>query len=175
MRDDSARDHVGLLNHLNSMDRPDSLRLLQILADVSEKEADRMWQRFSVMIAANTALLVTVTWAARVRIALIVVSISGFMLSVTLLMMMRLSKYYIERWHLDIEALVRDDLWIKLYFKGRATRTARIERPFQRLLNKDISASHLAMVAVVVFSLVWIALIAIAASGSLPGALAASP
>lgn len=127
--------------------------LLKLLIDTGEKESDRSWTRYSVMLYANTGLVAIVSLAATIKAPAIAIlpSVLGLWCSIVWFRMGRLSYYYTHRWHADVMSLVASDEFLSEYVRAR--NNPRIDRPGSRFVRWSTVP--------VSFSITWTAAIAI--------------
>ncbi|MFB6343523.1 hypothetical protein ACE1ET_17495 [Saccharicrinis sp. FJH62] len=134
----------------------DKFQILQLLVDISEKESDRTWKRYSIMLTINSALISFFTFSGTeldlyVKIAF---CLFGIFFSVIWRYIIIISKYYEKRWHLDIEALIGEDEMLNKYIKARPAKSARIPKPIK------LSSTGLSKLIPIGFIILWILFIA---------------
>lgn len=121
------------------------LKLLDIVANFAERESDRTWRRFSIMLIINTCLiaLVSISGDKFFYIDSLLGGILGFILSVVWFQMITLSTFYEKRWHADM-------IEIQRFVRGRSDETCRINRPTER------SASSYARILPISMGILWV-------------------
>jgi hypothetical protein len=150
----------------------DKLEILKVLVELAEKESNRSWVRYSMMLYSSTGLLavLSVTVSDGLSLISLLPSVSGIVIAIAWLRINILSYYYEHRWHADIEALIESDETFRQWIRGR--NQPRIPRPLR-------SRSALAYFNTVpaAFLVLWasvIILVIVTESGGLVGTLGAS-
>jgi hypothetical protein len=94
--------------------------ILRLVADLAEKEFNRNWTRYSIMLYANIGLLVSLAmtmvinkfWTNAIPSAI------GIALSIAWLRMNSLSYQHTSRWYKDMAAVVKRDKPLHEWLKG---------------------------------------------------------
>lgn len=99
------------VNALGVLTLDQRIGLWKALSELGEKEADRLWQRYTIMLSLNGFLLAVSTYALANKLAgaAVVVSIAGVCIAFVWYRIMRLSQFYEARWRQDADALLRAD------------------------------------------------------------------
>jgi hypothetical protein len=107
----------------------DKFELLRYVTELAEKESDRAWVRYNVMLTITGGIFVLLTFAWGTHNPLIVaaVTILGVFISYTWYQINRWSYYYEHRWHADMEEIIRSERFLSEWVRGRTA--SRIERP----------------------------------------------
>jgi L-amino acid N-acyltransferase YncA len=136
------------------------LDLLRLAVDLSERESDRFWTRYSMMLYANTGLLGIIAYSISTPNCWLatLVSLVGIPLSISWFCLIKLSYFYDHRWHADMEALIRSSPAIRKWLRGRIL--PRIKRPFRRTLP-------LIEISPVVFLIFWLVILVLSVLGKL--------
>jgi hypothetical protein len=91
-----------------------ALEMLKFVTDLAEKESDRFWTRFNAMLYSNTALFAILSFSAKdsnstfQNITQIVVATLGICLSLLWFLLVRLSRFYENRWLRNVENIIND-------------------------------------------------------------------
>ena len=128
------------------------LKLLEIVSNLAERESDRTWRRFSIMLIINTGLMALVSLSGDkfLYIDSILGGILGVILSVVWFQMITLSTFYEKRWHADMIEIIESDPEIQRFVRGRSDETCRINRPTER------SASSYARILPISLGILWV-------------------
>ena len=112
-------------------DTKDKLEVLKLVSDLAERESDRSWVRYSMMLYANTGILAILTYALQSQrwINVALPSFMGVIMSYAWLKTNGASYYYEHRWHADMEAIIKSDKTLRTWVKGR--NSPRIAKPFR--------------------------------------------
>lgn len=111
------------------MNLSEKISILQILKDLSLKEADLIWKRFTSMLYVNTGLLGIVTFAIEKNQSAMILgcSLVGIVISIIWIQIIRLSRYYYRIWKVDANELIRKDAELSEIIKGHID--PRVEHP----------------------------------------------
>ncbi|MFH0909073.1 MAG: hypothetical protein V1929_09950 [bacterium] len=143
------------------MEITDRLQLLSALNESARKEAELMWTRFQAMLFASTGLIAILAFALEKQLLWLIyaTSILGIVFAVVWIQIMRLSRYYYDRWQLDADALVRSDDELREWVRGRID--PRLSKPTRP------RATTYAAALPVAFLIGWIVVFVAAAGGVL--------
>lgn len=102
----------------------EKIEILKILIDLSEKESDRWLSRYSTWLYADTGLLVILPLIldTGLFIAMLLPAFLGVAISISWLMVNNASYFYQNRWHADMEALIKSDENLSEWIRGRTNR-----------------------------------------------------
>ena len=128
------------------------LELLKIAFDSAEKEADRLWSRFRVLLLTNGALAAALTVGVADPVLQLTVASCGFVLCVLWFHITRLSVYYYRRWFRDTKFIVEKCKWEHL-LATRINDREGVCRPWPGGSSKDCLYG-----IIILFAAVWIAL-----------------
>lgn len=93
------------------MELSEKISVLQILKDLSLKEADLIWKRFASMLYVNTGLLGVASFSIEKKQTAMVLGCAfvGIIISLVWFQIIRLSHYYYKIWRVDADELIRND------------------------------------------------------------------
>ena len=141
--------------------KPDFLpkmEILKLLADIAEREADRMWTRYMSFFYINTALIGIITIAPELNRVLIAGFFAplGFVTSVAWLKIIPLSFFYQDRWIRDMKVLIDSDATLRLWImaRGDTPRTPRPPGSMPSLQRLGPLAFLVAWIAIAVYAVV---------------------
>jgi hypothetical protein len=128
--------------------RPTNLEVFKILVELAEKESDRMWTRYTVMLYCNTALMAALSAAVALRSpwATLGPSIIGTVVTTAWIQIHRMSYFHQNRWIADMVALADEEPILARYIRGHTN--PRVKPPL-----KEIKALALSVPAA--FMAVW--------------------
>jgi len=132
------------------------LQMLQLVSDIAERESDRTWRRFAILITINGALvaLVSIISPEFSKATRLVAGIFGLVVSFAWYKMVPISKYYEQRWQEDMKYIISSDPVLADVIKARDSVTSRATRP------TAWSASSYVRVMAIMIGAIWLILIA---------------
>lgn len=145
------------------------ISILNILETLALKEAELIWQRFSMMLYANTGLfgIVTVMYQQKALSLIIGTSLLGATICMVWMKMISLSSFYYERWQRDADALIDSDPKLREFIRGRLNPRIYIEgKPEMKIPKRH--ASFYSLVVPISFFACWILLLIITIFFGLP-------
>jgi len=97
------------------------MEILKVVVDLAEKESDRGWTRYSMMLYSSSAMVGILAFAANPQSNFpnILASTFGLSIAVVWLFVNRASRFYERRWHLDFDAIVNSDRTLSKWVRGR--------------------------------------------------------
>ena len=137
-------------------EKMDKLKMLELATHCGEQESHRTWKRMNVMLTFNAALiaLVSLTDKTNLPFAVPISSLFGLILCAIWYKLVQVSKYYEERWHLDMKEIIDSDADLKKYFRARSKDGARNNpRPTKR------TATGYMKCLVLVVALLWLVIL----------------
>jgi hypothetical protein len=122
---------VEVTDGVPKVDR-DKLDLLKLVVDAAEKETDRTWIRYSIMLYSNTGLVAVLSVVATLKtpIAIVPLAVLGISISIAWMRVYRMSEYYQRRWNADAKALIEGDPFMAEWVRARSNVT-RVRKPFK--------------------------------------------
>ncbi|HEX8682951.1 MAG TPA: hypothetical protein VF707_11595 [Ardenticatenaceae bacterium] len=115
-----------------TMTEINKFEVLKLLVELAEKESDRSWVRYSMMLYASTGLTAILSFAASSATPILSVApaVAGIVIAIVWVRMNTLSYYYEHRWHADIEEVVKSEPLLTQWIRGR--NNPRIARPYRK-------------------------------------------
>jgi len=123
------------MSGLHEYDDNDLMKAFEICASNAEKESDRTWQRFSLLLSIHTGLMAVAALVAQntnFTWTIIIISISGILLSDMWIQIIKVSKYYEERWIQDCRLIISNHPLLRRYVNARGIETDVLRRPTRR-------------------------------------------
>jgi hypothetical protein len=109
------------------------LRLIIFTAELGEKEADRLWKRYGIMLTLNAGLIAIVSYTFSQSLYLLTAFIGffGVFLSIFWYRIAAFSQFYEARWRSDMAALIDEDPYFREVLRSRSSLGPRLKRPFK--------------------------------------------
>ena len=128
----------------------EKISIINLLENLAMKEAELMWIRYATMLYASTGLVGILSFALKEDIYFIVVgcSLIGILFSIVWINILRISKFYYDRWQTDADKLIKDGDVLEDSIRGRIN--PRVSRPVKW------DASKYAIFIPRAFLIVWI-------------------
>lgn len=137
--------------NINQENLSDKIEILKLVLDSAEKEADRMWLRYSVMLTANAGLIALLSFQLdQPTILAWIISLLGIILSIAWYYLIVLSYYYERRWFADAQAIIESNELLRKYLRARSS-NPRISRPISK------TGTAFLKITVIAFGIGWVA------------------
>ena len=110
------------------------IRILELVSFLAEKESDRTWSRFSILLSINAGIIALTGFLLDKYdyLGLITGGIFGLILSIVWYKIIPISKYYENRWHQDMIVIIRSDPSLEKFITGRFKNNGNLKRPLKR-------------------------------------------
>ncbi len=118
------------------------LRLIELTAELGEREADRLWTRYSLMLTLNAGLMAVISYALSQSLYLITSALGlfGMILAVLFYRIVAFSQFYESRWRKDMSELINGDSLYREFLRSRSNLGPREKRPFKGSSTGDAKA-----------------------------------
>ena len=117
------KDDLEKPEHLVNLGVPvmEKFEILKLVADQAEKEFNRNWARYSILLYANIGLLVSLsmTMAMNALWTSAIPSAIGMTVSIAWVRINLLSHHHTRQWQADVTAQVEADKTLHEWFKGK--------------------------------------------------------
>lgn len=109
------------------------LRLIIFTAELGEKEADRAWKRYGIMLNLNAGLIaiVSYTFSQSLYVLTAFIGFFGIFLAIFWYRIVTFSQFYESRWRSDMAALINEDPYLVGVLRSRSSLGSRVKRPFR--------------------------------------------
>jgi hypothetical protein len=130
------------------------IALASLTSGLGEQEADRLWQRYGIMLTLNAGLvaIASFTLSNNMDVFTVGIAVFGLMLTFVWYRIVSLSQFYEERWRMDLAAIIDGDDVLATLLRARSKFGARCKKPV-----RGSSTDH-AKAIVIFAALFWIAL-----------------
>lgn len=140
------------------------LEILKLVSDLAERETDRTWSRTTAIMTLNAGLfiLTSVAFQKNLTSLLIICAVLGILLAFLWFSIAVISKYYEERWHKDMEAIISNDPTLTEFVRGR--NNPRCIKPKVLIWNMWRCTTSLKII-IVLIGLMWLIILLLSFSG----------